>query len=61
MSGQKRSFPYASAVPEFDFKRRDLGTRHAGRETALPKIHESSLPMHYEQQVRLHTQEDCAD
>lgn len=55
----KRTFPYASAVPEVELKRRDLGAR-AGTEAAQPRIYSSSLPMQYEQPVRLHMQQDFA-
>lgn len=55
----KRSFPYASAVPEVELKRRDLGAR-AGTEAAQPRIYSSSLPMQYEQTVRLRVQQGFA-
>ncbi|KAK9816276.1 hypothetical protein WJX74_010687 [Apatococcus lobatus] len=45
----KRTFPYASAVPEVELKRRDLCATRAGTEAAQPRIYESSLPMQHEQ------------
>ncbi len=53
MSFHKRSFPYASAVPEIEIKRRDLGTVNAGREAAHPKVFEGFAPLSFEQAVRL--------